>query len=136
GGPTSCHVTQTLTAQQSPAISLAKAAACTQGTAAVDSSAMKTYRAVGQLIPFASRRSSARNTTLGPAQFSVTDDKQGTFNCGPAAKELAPWATGVCTFTHTISQGDIDAGSNVTMPTTSGAAQSPAHVTQAMPSPH
>jgi len=113
-----------------PSISLTKDAACSKGTASVDCPATKTYSAVGQLITYTYTITNSGNTTLGPAQFTVTDDKQGSFNCGPSSTTLAPGATVACTSMHTITQADLDAGSITNVATASGAGLTTNQATQ------
>src|SRR5207237_1349052 len=80
-----------------------------------------TYSAVGQVITYTYTIKNTGNVTLGPAQFTVTDDHIGTFNCGPAGTTLAPGGTVSCTANYTITQADLDAGSVTNTSTASGA---------------
>jgi uncharacterized repeat protein (TIGR01451 family) len=86
----------TVTAVQSPAMSLVKSASPT------------TYSAVGQVITYSYVVKNAGNVTLaGP--FTVSDDKLGAISC--PAGSLAPGASVTCTASYTIQQSDLDGGS-------------------------
>jgi uncharacterized repeat protein (TIGR01451 family) len=66
------------------------------------------------------------NVTLGPAQFTVSDDQIGSpkgtaFNCGSATTTLAPNATVTCDATYTVVQGDVNTGSVTNIASASGA---------------
>src|SRR5207253_529309 len=71
-----------------------------------------------QLITYTYTITNSGNTTLaGP--FTVTDNKQGASTpCGSGP--LAPGASTSCTSTHSITQGDIDAGFITNVATASG----------------
>jgi len=86
---------ETVTAVQSPALSLVKAAT------------PATYSAVGAVISYSYLVKNTGNVTLaGPV--TVTDDK-ATVTC--PAGGLAPGATMTCTASYTITQADLDGGS-------------------------
>ena len=84
------------------------------------------YSAVNDSITYTYTITNTGNVTLGPTQFTVSDDHIGNplgtaFNCGPAGTTFAPNATVTCTVTYTIVQADIDAGSVTNVATASGA---------------
>ena len=96
GTVTSNTATETVTAAQGPALTLAKNAT------------PSTYAAVGATIAYTYTVTNAGNVSLaGP--FTVTDDKT-TVTC-PPTPSLAVGAHITCTATYTITQADIDAGS-------------------------
>jgi uncharacterized repeat protein (TIGR01451 family) len=82
---------------QNPALTLTKSAS------------PATYNTVGQLITYTYVIKNVGNVTLS-SPFTIADDKLGTFQCGTATS-LAPGASIICTNSHTITQGDLDAGS-------------------------
>jgi uncharacterized repeat protein (TIGR01451 family) len=87
----------TVTAQQSPALSLAKSANPT------------TYSAAGQTISYSYLLTNSGNTTLsGP--FTVSDDK-ATVSCPSTPSSLNPGDTLTCTASYVTTQADVDAGS-------------------------
>src|SRR5204863_6459790 len=86
---------QTVTAVQSPALTLSKKATPT------------IYSAAGQVITYTYDVKNSGNVTLsGP--FKISDDKLGNFQCG-SATTLAPGASISCTATYTIQSGDLKA---------------------------
>ena len=90
------------------------------------SAAPTTYDHVGQVITYTYLITNTGNVTLGPAQFTVTDDHingGAAFNCGPATTTLAPGGSVSCTATYSITQGDLDAGSVTNTATAHGAGQ-------------
>jgi uncharacterized repeat protein (TIGR01451 family) len=96
GAVSSPQSSATVTAIQSPGISLAKSANPT------------TYSNVGTTINYSYQITNTGNTTLsGP--FTVTDNKT-TVTCPPLSV-LAPGASLTCTAAYTITQADINAGS-------------------------
>lgn len=70
-----------------------------------------TYNAAGQTIAYIYVIKNNGTTTLGPAQFTVTDTLFGSapMNCGPANTTLAPSATVTCTFNYVTTQNDMNA---------------------------
>jgi hypothetical protein len=91
----------TVTAQQSPALTLAKSASPT------------TYSYPGQVIVYSYVVKNTGNVTLsGP--FNVSDDKLGTFQCGTATT-LAPGASVTCTKSYTIQASDLNAAGNASI---------------------
>jgi len=88
---------ETVTANQNPALSLVKTATPT------------TYDTVGDVIGYSFELSNSGNVTLsGP--FTVTDDKATDESC-PVTASLAPGASITCDASYTITQADLDAGS-------------------------
>ena len=96
GTVTSNQDSETVTAAQSPALTLVKTAS------------PSTYDAVGNVISYSYLVTNSGNVTLsGP--FTISDDK-ATASC-PATAALAPGASITCSATYTITQADLDAGS-------------------------
>ncbi len=127
GTTTSPTVNATITAVQSPALTIAKSSTAT------------TYSAAGASIPYSFRVTNSGNVTL-TAPITVSDNKLPVVTC-PALPPggLAPGAFITCTGTYTTTQADVDSGSvtnvasaqsgTTTSPTTSltiNATQSPA----------
>ena len=74
---------------------------------------LTTYTFVGQVVVYTYVVTNIGNTTLtGP--FTVTDDKLGSFTCGPSTAVLAPGASLTCTNSHTIVASDLG---NLVLPT-------------------
>src|SRR3954451_10138850 len=93
---TSLPDTLTITATQSPALTIAKTSPDT------------TYAAVGDVLHYSYLITNTGNVTLtGP--FTVSDDKT-TVTC-PAAATLAPAASISCTATYAVTQADLESGS-------------------------
>ena len=87
----------TVTAVQSPALSIVKTAL------------PLTYSAVGAVIGYSFKVTNSGNTTLvGP--FTVSDDRATDEIC-PLTATLAPGAFITCTASYTVTQADLDAGS-------------------------
>ncbi len=112
---TSNQAQATVTGTQTRSLGLAKSPSPT------------TYNAVGQAITYTYTVTNTGNVTLGPAQFTISDNLIGSpvgtpFNCGPANTTLAPTTgTVTCTATYAITQADLDAGSVTNTATASGA---------------
>ena len=72
-----------------------------------------TYSQADQQITLNFVIKNSGNTTLGPAQFTVTDGlfNPSTFNCGPSNTTLSPGASTNCTMNYTITQTDMGAAS-------------------------
>jgi LysM repeat protein len=109
-------VTNTATAsaggKHSPAVSTIVTLVQTRALTLSTSAEPLTYNNVGDKIIYSYEIKNAGNVTLGPAQFSITDDKIGApFNCGSDATTLEPNATATCSVTYTITQADLNAGS-------------------------
>ena len=124
GTVTSPTDSETVTAVQSPALTIVKTAS------------PSTYDSIGDVISYSYLVTNTGNVTLaGP--FTVTDDK-ATVTC-PGTASLAPGASITCNASYSITQADLNAGSvtniafatsgNVTSPTdteTVTAVQTPA----------
>jgi len=96
GITTSPIATTTVTAVQSPALTLTKSAQETS------------YASVGDILHYSYVVLNSGNVTLsGP--FTVTDNKV-TVTC-PVTTNLAPSASITCTASYTVIQADLDAGS-------------------------
>ena len=94
-----------------PALSLTRSASPTS------------YSAVGQTITYGYTIANAGTTTLGPAQFTVSDSRinaGASFACGPGSTTLAPGAAVSCSATSAITQTDLDAGSVASSATAAG----------------
>ena len=65
-----------------------------------------TYSSAGQVINFSYIIKNTGTTTIGPAQFSITDDRLGKINCGAADTSLAAGASISCPGTYTTSESD------------------------------
>lgn len=85
------------------------------------SAAPNTYSQAGQVVTYTYVIKNNGATTLGPAQFTVTDVliSATAFNCGASAT-LAPGTTTTCTASYTISQPDMSAVSISNSATASG----------------
>src|SRR3989304_6242796 len=89
--------TETVTAIQSPGLSIVKTAT------------PATYDSVGDVVDYSYLVTNSGNVTLsGP--FSVTDDQASDEAC-PVAASLAPGDSITCPASHTIPQTDLDDGS-------------------------
>jgi LysM repeat protein len=71
-----------------------------------------TYNSVGQTIIYSYVITNNGTVSLGPVQFTITDDKIGAaFNCGSGGTILSPGGTVSCSATYLTSQADLTAGS-------------------------
>ncbi len=86
-----------------------------------------TYNQAGQKITFTYLIKNSGTTTLGPAQFTISDMLIGptSFNCGNADTILTPNATVSCTSTYTISQADMNVASVTNLAIASGGGAPP-----------
>jgi len=86
-----------------------------------------TYANIGETITFTYAIKNNGNTTLGPAQFTITDTLIGAepFNCGVADTTLAPGELLTCTATYSITQANVDAASVTSAATASGGGATP-----------
>ena len=124
----------TVTAVPAPHITLGK------------SPSSKTYDHVGQVITYTYTITNTGNTTLGPSQFTVSDNKinGGTaFNCAAANMTLATGASFTCTGTYAVTQNDLDVGfvtnnatAFVSVPGTDGLRSSDTVTINAAQNPH
>ncbi|NJN79672.1 MAG: LysM peptidoglycan-binding domain-containing protein, partial [Anaerolineales bacterium] len=77
----------------------------------VKSASPTTYSQVGQVITYTYVITNSGSSTLGPAQFTITDpfiNNNLPFNCGSADTTLASNATVTCSATYTIIQADVN----------------------------
>lgn len=88
------------------------------------------YQQIGQQITYTYTITNSGNTTLGPAQFTVTDAliSATAFNCGDATTTLAVNATVTCTAIYTVTEANINVTSIVNNATASGAGAGPSLV--------
>jgi hypothetical protein len=70
----------------------------------------QTYTAVSQNIDYSFQLTNTGNVTLS-APFGIVDDVSTDEACPGTPTSLAPGESITCTATHTITQGDLDAGS-------------------------
>ena len=122
GGVTSNQARLTLTPavpqQPSPTLTLAKTASS------------QTYGAAGQSITYTYVITNTGTTPLGPAQFTISDNKLGApFNCGPANTTLAPNQSVNCSMPYTITAADMGVANIVNSATATGAGQTSAAAT-------
>lgn len=100
GGNFSPAVTATVTIVQTKALTL------------TTSANPETYNSVDEKVIYTYTVKNTGNVTLGPTQFSITDDKfDAPFICGSDGDSLAPNATATCSRTYTVTQADLNAGS-------------------------
>jgi uncharacterized repeat protein (TIGR01451 family) len=106
---------ETVTAAQSPAISLVKTAT----SANWSGSPFIGFNAVGDVLTYTLVATNTGNVTL--TNVTITDPKLGTLSCDIAAPvTLAPGAELTCTGSYTITQADLDAGKVDNTATTQG----------------
>ena len=71
-----------------------------------------TYTQIGHTILYTYVITNTGNATLGPSQFTITDNRLGEpFNCGPVDTTLAKNSTLTCMAAYTITQADINVAS-------------------------
>ena len=82
----------------------------------------QTYTAVGEVITLTYAIRNIGNTTLGPAQFTISDSLFGDTitNCDAANTSLAPDGLLTCAVSYTTTQADVDLGSITSNATASG----------------
>ena len=91
-----------------------------------------TYSTVGDVVTYTYVITNTGNTTLGPSQFQVDDDRINggvPFNCGAAETTLAISGTVTCTATYTVTSADITATSVTNTAFATGAGQTSGTVT-------
>jgi uncharacterized repeat protein (TIGR01451 family) len=140
-----CNATYTITQADAAAVSVTNIATASGGGVGPTQSASttinkvaklltlttatnpQTYNQVGQQITFTYVIKNSGNTTLGPAQFTISDSliSPAPFNCGIANTSLAPNAMATCTATYTITQADMAAVSITNIATASGGGAGP-----------
>ena len=86
-----------------------------------------TYTGAGEAITFTYAIRNVGNTTLGPAQFTISDSLFGdaVINCGTADTSLAPDGLLTCAVTYTTTQADVDTASFTSNATASGGGAGP-----------
>lgn len=99
-GSPSNTVSKTITAIQSPALTLSKSASPTASST------------VGAIITYTYTLRNTGNVTL-TSPYAVADNKIASVNCSGAASPLAPTATTTCTASYSITNNDITNGSVV-----------------------
>ncbi len=83
-----------------------------------------TYGQLGQTITYTYTLTNIGTTPLGPAQFTITDNKLGAaFNCGEPNTTIAAAQTLTCTANYIITQADLSAASLTNSAVASGALQ-------------
>lgn len=93
----------------------------------------QTYNQVGQTITYSYVITNVGNTPLGPAQFTITDNKFGApFNCGPADTTIAPSQSLNCSSNYIVTQADLTAANITNTATASGAGQTSAPASAAV----
>jgi len=140
-----CSATYTITQADMTAVSITNIATASGGGAPVSPSASTTvnkgtkaltlttwaspltYNAAGQQILFLYEIKNSGNITLGPAQFTISDNLIGAtpFNCGSVNTTIAPGATITCSATYVITQTDMTAVSVTNIATASGGGAGP-----------
>jgi uncharacterized repeat protein (TIGR01451 family) len=79
------------------------------------------YSELGQTIKYTFVIKNTGETALGPAQFSITDNRLGpSLNCGPLGTTLTKDATISCTFDYFITATDMGVASLTNSATASG----------------
>lgn len=72
------------------------------------------FNSAGEAIIYSYVITNSGNVTLGPVQFTITDDKVGpAFNCGTGGTILAPTGTVNCSATYLTTEADVLAGAVV-----------------------
>jgi uncharacterized repeat protein (TIGR01451 family) len=77
----------------------------------VSSASPLTFNQAGQVITYTYVIKNSGNTTIGPAQFTISDSlvSANPINCGAAGTTLAPEQLVTCTATYTITEADLTA---------------------------
>ncbi|HUF00045.1 MAG TPA: LysM peptidoglycan-binding domain-containing protein, partial [Anaerolineales bacterium] len=87
----------------------------------------ETYGAAGQSITYTFNITNIGTTPLGPAQFTISDNKLGApFNCGPADTTLAPNQSVTCSAPYTVTEADLNLANVTNSATASGGGQTTA----------
>jgi uncharacterized repeat protein (TIGR01451 family) len=90
----------------------------------------QTYGAANQVITYTFTITNTGTTALGPAQFTITDNKLGpTFNCGEPNTTLAPNQPITCSVPYTTTTADMGLANITNSATASGANQTSAAAT-------
>ena len=99
-GNSSAAITTTVTLEQNRVLTLAK------------TPDPLTFNNAGDTIIYNYVITNSGNVSLGPAQFTITDDKIGSIiNCGTEGTILPPNDTLTCSATYLTTQDDVTAGS-------------------------
>ena len=94
------------------------------------SASSQTYGAANQTITYTFRVSNIGTTTLGPAPFTITDNKLGApFPCGPADATVTAGQSFTCSASYTTTALDMAAANITNTATVSGAGQTSAPAT-------
>ena len=126
GGATSNQTGFTLTLDH-PAIPVTST-----GLRLVKTASPQTYGQVGETITYTYIITNPGSKPLGPAQFTINDNKlEAPLNCGPANVTLAPDQNVTCTASYMITQADMNLALLMSSATASGGGQTsaPASVT-------
>jgi LysM repeat protein len=119
-GITSNPITTTVNTVRPVVLTLSKIAAPT------------TYDRIDQTITYTYVVKNVSATTLGPAQFTVSDTGFGTpINCGEATLSLASNASVTCSANYKVSQADMNAASFSTSATASVGSVAPSQAASA-----
>lgn len=87
----------------------------------------QTYGAANESITFTFTITNIGTTNLGPAQFTITDNKLGApFNCGPADATLGPNQAVSCSMPYTTTAADMTLVNITNSATAAGAGQTSA----------
>jgi LysM repeat protein len=90
----------------------------------------QTYGAANETITFMFNITNTGATPLGPAQFTVTDNKLGApFNCGPANTTLAPSQSVSCSVPYIVTAADMGQANITNSAVAAGAGQTSAAAT-------
>ena len=91
------------------------------------SASTQTYSQAGQTVIYTYSITNAGTTPLGPAQFTISDNRLGApFPCGPAGTTLASNQSLSCSASYTITQADMNLPVLTNSATASGAGQTSA----------
>jgi uncharacterized repeat protein (TIGR01451 family) len=94
------------------------------------SSSSQTYSGPAQTITYTFTITNMGTAPLGPAQFTITDNKLGApFNCGPANVILAPNQSLACSMSYMTTSADMALANITNSATASGAGQTSAPAT-------
>jgi tetratricopeptide (TPR) repeat protein len=104
-----------LTLTRSPALRLSQTAS------------PQTYDRIGQEVTYTFVITNVWSTSLGPAQFTISDDRLGApFDCGPASITLASNQTVSCSMSYRVNEVDLSGVGLKSTATASGAGQTSA----------
>jgi len=90
------------------------------------------YNQLGQSLTYTYVVKNNGNVSLGPSQFTVTDDRiGGQINCGADTTTLAPEETVTCTASYIVAQTDLNANAITNKATASGGDVGPSQTASA-----